>query len=268
VRGDHRRAAVTHEEIHAVLDAYFNGLNTEDWQGLEALMCEDAKLWAPGADRHGAAAVAAYFRDALAPYPDHRDEPGRRFVEGSTAVVEIRFIGRMATGAPMAFDAVDVFDLRDGRIARLTSWYDSHEVRRALAAGQAHGNDETAARAAFTLAAASLRGRSVAALGGRWHGEIPAALSLPATVIEVSGELRAEQLPSQVHGRALLLRGAASIPPELVAGAAAVATDGTLAASGVPLAGTGFELSGVAAGDGLLVSSPDGSGLAHAVLLR
>ncbi len=259
---------MSHEEIHAVLDAYFDGLNTEDWQGLEGLMCDDAELWAPGADRHGAAAVAAYFRDALAPYPDHRDEPGRRFIDGSTAVVEIRFIGRMATGAPMEFDAVDVFDLRNGRIARLTSWYDSHEVRRALAAGQSQGNDDTAARVAFTLAAANLRGRSVVALGGRWNGEIPPPLSLPATVIEVAGELRAEQLPSQLHGRALLLRGVASIPPELVAGAAAVATDGTLAASGVALAGTEFELADVAPGDGLLVSSPDGAGLAHAVLLR
>jgi ketosteroid isomerase-like protein len=268
VRGDHRRAAVIPEEVHAVLDAYFEGLNTEDWPGLEALMCEDAQLWAPGADRQGAAAVAAYFRDALAPYPDHRDEPGRRFIDGSTAVVEIRFIGRMATGAPMKFDAVDVFDLRDGRIARLTSWYDSHEVRRALAAGHARGSDEAAARAAFGIAAAGLRGRLAAALGGRWLGEIPVALSLPATVIEVGGELRAEQLPSQLHGRALLLRGVTTISPELVAGSAAVATDGPLAASGVPLAGTEFELAGVAAGDGLLVSSPDGAGLAHAVLLR
>jgi ketosteroid isomerase-like protein len=259
---------MTVEEIHAVLDAYFNGLNTEDWQGLEALMCEDAELWAPGADRRGAPAVAAYFRDALAPYPDHRDEPGRRFIDGSTAVVEIRFVGRMATGAPMEFDAVDVFDLRDGQIARLTSWYDSHEVRRTLAAGQARGGDAAAARAAFALAAASLRGRQVAAIGGRWHGEVPAALSLPATLIEVDGELRAEQLPSALHGRALLLRGATTVPAQLVADAAAVATDAAVAPDGGALRGSGFELAGLAAGEGMLVSAPDASGLAHAVLLR
>lgn len=259
---------MTVEEIHAVLDAYFNGLNSEDWQGLEALMCEDAELWAPGADRRGAPAVAAYFRDALAPYPDHRDEPGRRFIDGSTAVVEIRFIGRMATGAPMEFDAVDVFDLRDGRIARLTSWYDSHEVRRALAAGQAQGGDVSAARAAFALAAGSLRGRQITAIGGRWHGEVPPALSLPATLIEVDGELRAEQLPSALHGRALLLRGATSVPTELVAQAAAVVTDGDVAPDGVALSGSRFELAGLAPGDGLLVSAPAAGRLAHAVLLR
>lgn len=256
------------EAIHALLDAYFNGLNTEDWQGLEALMCEDAELEAPAARRRGASAVAKYFRDALAPYPEHLDEPGRRVIAGCTAAVEIRFVGRMANGAPMEFDAVDVFDVRDGRIARLTSWYDSHEVRRALLAGHASGEGEHAARAAFALAAGGLSGRVVRGLGGRWHGAVPVVLSLPATVIETDGELLAEQLPRELHGRALLLRGAVSVAPALTAGAAAVATDGMLAPEGVPLWGTDFDLAELAAGDGLLVSLPDADGLAHAVLLR
>jgi ketosteroid isomerase-like protein len=268
VRCDHRRAPVTDEAIHAILDAYFNGLNTEDWRALEELMCDDAELDAPGALRRGAPAVASYFRDALAPYPQHLDEPGRRVIEGSTALVEIHFVGRMATGAPMEFDAVDVFDLRDGRIARLTSWYDSHEVRRALLAGQALGDGDRAARAAFAFAAGGLSGRSAHAIGGRWHGAVPAVLGLPAIVIDVAGELRAEQLPGEVAGRALLLRGAEVIAPALIAGAAAVATDGTVEPTGVALAGTEFDLSDLAPGDGLLVSSPSDDGLAHAVLLR
>lgn len=259
---------MTDEAIHALLDAYFNGLNTEDWHGLEALLCEDAELEAPGARRRGASAVAKYFSDALAPYPKHLDKPGRRVIVGCTAAVEIRFVGRMVNGAPMEFDAVDVFDVRDGRIARLTSWYDSHEVRRGLLAGQARGDGEHAARAAFALAAGGLSGRSVRALGGRWHGAVPEVLSMPASVIETDGELRAEQLPCELRGRALLLRGAASLPPALVAGAAAVATDGVLAPAGVRLWGTEFDLADVAEGDGLLVSSPDADGLAHAVLLR
>jgi len=48
-------------------------------------------------------------------------------------VVEIRFAGALASGARVAFDAVDVFDIDDGgRIARLSSWYDSHAVREQL----------------------------------------------------------------------------------------------------------------------------------------
>ena len=53
-------------------------------------------------------------------------------VSGTTATVEIRFEGRLACGTPLAFDAVDVFDVRDGLISRLSSWYDSHAVRAAL----------------------------------------------------------------------------------------------------------------------------------------
>jgi hypothetical protein len=51
----------------------------------------------------------------------------------STATVEIHFAGRHANGGEMEFDAVDVFDVNErGEIARLTSWYDSHAVRRRL----------------------------------------------------------------------------------------------------------------------------------------
>jgi ketosteroid isomerase-like protein len=260
---------LTDTAIHALLDAYFAGLNGEDWAGLEALMCEEAELEAPGARRRGARAVAQYFRDALAPYPEHLDQPGRRLITGTCATVEIHFVGRMANGAPMEFDAVDVFDVsrRDGRIARLTSWYDSHQVRRALLAGQARGEGERAERAALALAAGALSGAPARALGGRWYGQVPAALCLPASVIEIEGVLRAEQLPRELRGRALLLRGVEAADTALFAGAAAVATDGTLALTGAPLWGSGFALGELTPGDGLLVSSPDADGLAHAVLL-
>jgi len=257
---------VIEAEIHAVLDAYFNGLNTEDWEGLEALLCEDAQLEAPGASRSGAAGVARYFRDALGPYPEHLDDPGRRLISGSTATVEIRFSGRMASGAPMAFDAVDVFDFRDGRIARLTSWYDSYEVRRTLLGGLAAGGD---ARAGVALAGSALRGRLAHALGGRWHGAVPGApLCLPASVIGLDGDLRPEQLGGPVAGRALLLRGTGAADAALLAGAAAVATDAAAPPAGEGLRGSGFDLAGLPPGDGLLVSAPDPDGSAHAVLLR
>ena len=49
--------------------------------------------------------------------------------------VEIHFTGRLENGAPIEFDAIDVFDLDDdGRIVKLTSWYDSHAVRKTLRA--------------------------------------------------------------------------------------------------------------------------------------
>jgi ketosteroid isomerase-like protein len=268
VRGDPRRSALNETAVHGILDAYFGGLDGEDWASLAALFADDAELVAPGAHRRGAAAVAQYFRDALAPYPDHHDRPGRRFVAGSTATVEIHFSGRMANGAAIEFDAVDVFELHDGRITRLTSWYDSHEVRRSLLAGRARGGGPEAGAAALALACRALRGHAPLALGGRWHGTVPAALSLPATVLDADGELRADRMPAEVAGRALLLRGVASCDPGLLAGAAAVATDGLEPLGDAPLRGTGFALDAIAPGDGVLVSAPGADGSAHAALLR
>jgi ketosteroid isomerase-like protein len=259
---------MTDAALHALLDSYFAGLDAEDWDGLEALFAPAAELIAPGAHRHGARAVARYFRDALAPYPDHHDEPGRRLLSASAASVEIHFRGHLASGAAIEFDAVDVFDVRDGRIARLTSWYDSDGVRRALLAGLAREEGADGAAAALALAQRSLRGRPAQELGGRWIGEVPPALSLPATVIDVAGELRAAQLPGALRGRALMLRGATGCDPEFVAGAAAVVSDSAAPLGRAPLRGVEFDLSALAAGEGVLVSAPSADGAAHAVLLR
>ncbi len=46
---------------------------------------------------------------------------------------EIDFRGRTEDGRPVTFKAVDVFDLVDGKIARVSIWYDTHGVRRQLA---------------------------------------------------------------------------------------------------------------------------------------
>jgi ketosteroid isomerase-like protein len=119
---------VSHQET---IDAYFAGINEERYGDVAALFAPDGRLLAPGtAPRVGPEAIAAYFAAALAPYPVHLDTPTRRLPSGSSVTVEITFTGELASGAPLTFDAVDVFDLDDeGRITRLTSWYDSHRVR-------------------------------------------------------------------------------------------------------------------------------------------
>jgi hypothetical protein len=93
---------------------------------------------APGvASRRGPEAIEAYFQAALSLYPEHLDDPTRIIVAGRTVTVEIRFTGALASGAPVTFDAVDVFDLDDdARITRLSSWYDSHDVRSQLRAAR------------------------------------------------------------------------------------------------------------------------------------
>jgi kynurenine formamidase/ketosteroid isomerase-like protein len=132
-------AAAVEERVRGVVAAYFERLNGDDWVGLSELFAEGAELVAPGTrPRRGRAEVGDYYRAALAPYPDHRDEPTRVVVAESTATVEIHYEGGLANGERLAFDAVDVFDIDgDGLIARLTSWYDSHAVRRRLAEARA-----------------------------------------------------------------------------------------------------------------------------------
>jgi hypothetical protein len=121
-------------DLRATLNAYFAGLNEERFADVTALFAVDAQLRAPGtAPIRGASDLERYFRAALRPYPQHRDEATRIIICGRTATVEIHFNGSLASGFPIEFDAVDVFDFDgDGRIAALSSWYDSHAVRSLL----------------------------------------------------------------------------------------------------------------------------------------
>jgi uncharacterized protein (TIGR02246 family) len=121
-------------DVRAVLDAYFDAVNAERYDDVAALFAQDGVLMAPAMrPRHGRAAIAAYFPKVLARYPEHFDDATRYLVEGRSAAVEIDFTGRLDTGEPIAFQAVDVFDLdTQGQIARLTTWYDSHTLRKRL----------------------------------------------------------------------------------------------------------------------------------------
>jgi len=64
----------------------------------------------------------------LAPFPAHLDDPLRVLVAGDSATVEIHFTGTMHDGRVVEFDALDVFDLEDGRVRRLRYWYDSAPI--------------------------------------------------------------------------------------------------------------------------------------------
>jgi uncharacterized protein (TIGR02118 family) len=123
------------------LAAYFTGINGEDYASVAALFAPAGELIAPGTGaRRGREAIAAYFAAALAPYPEHRDDATRIVAAGDTVTVEIHFTGRLGSGEPLEFDAVDVFDFdADGLIVRLSSWYDSHAVRSQLRRARGHG---------------------------------------------------------------------------------------------------------------------------------
>jgi hypothetical protein len=117
------------------LDAYFSGVNEDRFEDVAALFTREATITAPGAGTVAQPDIAAYLASALSGYPRHHDEPTRTIVAGATATVEITFTGERADGAPITFDALDVFDFDgEGRIAKLTTWFDSHRLFKQLRA--------------------------------------------------------------------------------------------------------------------------------------
>jgi ketosteroid isomerase-like protein len=53
-------------------------------------------------------------------------------VEGGAAAIDVRFDGKTHDGRHVSFEAVDLFDIADGRIARIRSFYDLLLVRSLL----------------------------------------------------------------------------------------------------------------------------------------
>ena len=120
---------------------YFERINAEDYEGVAALFGPDAVVVpAGGRPRRGRAEIAAYYAKILAPFPEHHDEPVRVVVGGDDVTVEIAYRGVLGNGRELAFDALNVYRLSGGLIARLTQWYDTDRVRRMLLEGQAAGD--------------------------------------------------------------------------------------------------------------------------------
>ena len=115
------------------VDRYFAAVNAEDWDAIREVFAPDAVLVSVGAPtRTGRDEIAAHFPKVLAALPVHHDEVTRVVVADTVVTVEIHFSGRTSAGAPVEFDAVDVFDLTDDgtAIEKLSTWYDTAAVAR------------------------------------------------------------------------------------------------------------------------------------------
>jgi ketosteroid isomerase-like protein len=124
---------MSHHAPQVILD-YFDCVNREDWDGLAELWTADAELRVVAArPRSGKADVLGYYSRALAPYPRHHDEVRRVSVDGDVVIIEISFTGETADGIQVSFDAVDIFDLRQGKLWKMSSWFDVDHVRRQTA---------------------------------------------------------------------------------------------------------------------------------------
>ncbi len=123
-------AAGTIDDAPETIRSFFAALNGEDWTRMASLWADDAELRAVGArPRRGRDDIMTYYHGLFGPWPQHEDRPTRVIAAGGVVVVEVRFAGVTPGGKRLEFDAVDVFDLAGGEIARMSSWYDLTWVR-------------------------------------------------------------------------------------------------------------------------------------------
>jgi ketosteroid isomerase-like protein len=118
-----------------VVRRYFWCLDHEDWTEMRRLWHQDGVLRAVGArPRDGLEQVMDLFSKLFLPWPQHEDAPTRIIHAGDTVTVEVTFTATASDGREVSFDAVDIFDLSDGRIVKMTNWYDTAYARKMLAA--------------------------------------------------------------------------------------------------------------------------------------
>jgi ketosteroid isomerase-like protein len=128
--------AVTDEQtMRTLVLRYFECLDTENWSGMREIWHEDGSLRAVGArprdDREG---VIQYFSKLFGPWPEHVDKPVRLVISerDQTVLAEVVFTGLTAKGDRVSFDAIDVFDIVDGKIKKLSNWYDIDYARKSI----------------------------------------------------------------------------------------------------------------------------------------
>ena len=106
--------------------SYFTALNTEDWELMASVLDPEVYLVPSGSrPRTGSDKAIAMFQKIFGRFPVHNDDPTRFICDGNTVVVEITFTGATADGLELTFDAVDIFDVDNGRIRRLSQWFDT-----------------------------------------------------------------------------------------------------------------------------------------------
>ncbi|MGD9986553.1 nuclear transport factor 2 family protein [Pseudonocardia sp.] len=115
----------------AVVEGYFAAINADRFDDLADVFAPDVEIHTVGAEPvHGRDAALDHFPALLANYVEH-DDRVTRWIEAPGAVVcDIAFRGRLTDGRSVAFEALDVFDVVDGLIVRVCTWFDTHDVRR------------------------------------------------------------------------------------------------------------------------------------------
>jgi len=117
---------------------YFSSLNETRLEELAEVFAEDAILQFPNYEPiHGREAIVSFYTAVLKYYPKHFDNPVKFFFsEDGWVAVEIHFEGETIKGQSIVFDAVDVFEMENGKVKKLRIRYDSAKVAQMLAGGE------------------------------------------------------------------------------------------------------------------------------------
>jgi steroid delta-isomerase-like uncharacterized protein len=147
--------AMTVSELDAFCARYVRAWNDHDAAAMADLVTEDV-VWEDPAlvvPARGVAAVQEFMRGGWRAFPDLRfDETDRphRTASSDQVAWRWRMRGRMTgpldppgfapTGRAMEIEGVDLWTMRDGRIARYRAFYDMNEVARQLGIAPASGS--------------------------------------------------------------------------------------------------------------------------------
>ena len=131
-----------------LVSRYVAAWNGRDASAMDALVTEDVSWEDPALPEpgRGPADLRAFMERSWASFPDLVfDEPGERFLlaEGDRIAWRWRMRatfsgapidppGFAPTNRPMAVTGVDLWELRDGRIARNQTYYDANDLARQL----------------------------------------------------------------------------------------------------------------------------------------
>ena len=119
------------EEIKAMVEKYFELVNSDSFDDFFSLFADDAQLSAPF-DFKGSSVeeIKLFYQDIPNKYREHTDTPEQILIEGNRAAVFIDFKGITKKGDSVAFKASDWFEFENGKIKSLNIFFDSFTFHR------------------------------------------------------------------------------------------------------------------------------------------
>ena len=118
---------MTVEENKAIVQRYWDALAARDWEGMKALLTDDAHYTdvpAPEDGARGPDAIEARLRLGIEPLERYVPRPGTLTAEDDRVILEHSEEWHWHTGEHVVLPFVSVFELRDGKIARWWDYWD------------------------------------------------------------------------------------------------------------------------------------------------